>query len=80
MVIVTLKERKLRVYDSMLGRRHRNSSEEIQKMVVMLPTYLQESNFFDKMHRTDWSNLDAYKDKVTSEMIGQEVPFKVEFI
>lgn len=46
----------------------------------MLPTYLQDSGYFIKIDRIDWSLLEVYKDKESGNMIGQKIAFKVEFV
>ncbi|PHT68548.1 hypothetical protein T459_28035 [Capsicum annuum] len=45
--VIVLKERCIRVYDSMLRRRHFGPSSEIQKLAKILPTYLDMSEFLD---------------------------------
>ncbi|XP_055814254.1 uncharacterized protein LOC129883659 [Solanum dulcamara] len=79
-VVVVLKERLIHVYDSSPRRRSSNPSLEIQKIAAMLPTYLQDSGFFDNNERTDWSSLDSYKDKSTGNMIEPHHPFAVEYV
>ncbi|PHU07547.1 hypothetical protein BC332_24036 [Capsicum chinense] len=54
LVVVVLKERRIRVYDSMSRRRHFKPSSEIQKLAKILPTYLDMSGFLDQKVRTDW--------------------------
>ncbi|PHT39093.1 hypothetical protein CQW23_22666 [Capsicum baccatum] len=61
LAVVVLKERCIRVYDSMKG--HRGHAEEIKDLAEMLSTYLIISDFFEKKDRTEWSLLDAYKEK-----------------
>ncbi|XP_055822242.1 uncharacterized protein LOC129890785 [Solanum dulcamara] len=78
LAVVVLKERLIRVYDSLPRRRSRNPSQEIQKIAAMLPTYLQDSGFFDNNERTDWSSLDSYKDKSTGNMLEPHHSFAVE--
>lgn len=46
----------------------------------MLPTYLQHSDFYEKVDRTNWATLDAYKDKSTGDIIGPQHPFRIEFV
>ncbi|PHT57832.1 hypothetical protein CQW23_00195 [Capsicum baccatum] len=53
LAVVILKERHIRVYDSMSRRRHSGPSSKIQKMVKILPTYLDMSGFLDQKVRTD---------------------------
>ncbi|KAF3618056.1 putative protein EIN4-like [Capsicum annuum] len=59
--VIVLKERCIRVYDSMKG--YRGHAEEIKDLAEMLSTYLTISGFFEKKDRTDWLLLDAYKEK-----------------
>ncbi|PHT73099.1 hypothetical protein T459_23884 [Capsicum annuum] len=61
LAVIVLKERYIRVYDSMKG--HKGHADKIKKLAEMLSTYLTISNFFEKKDRTDWSLLDAYKEK-----------------
>ncbi|KAM3320721.1 hypothetical protein P3S67_007923 [Capsicum chacoense] len=61
LAVIVLKERCIRVYDSMKG--HRGHADEIKKLAEMLSTYLTIFDFFEKKDRTDWSLLDAYKEK-----------------
>ncbi|PHU01229.1 hypothetical protein BC332_31016 [Capsicum chinense] len=72
LVVVVLKERRIQVYDSMSRRRHSGSSPEIQKLAKILPTYLDMSDFFQKVH-TDWSTTEAYQNKMAN-------PFDVQYI
>ncbi|PHU26401.1 hypothetical protein BC332_04733 [Capsicum chinense] len=51
--VVVLKERHIRVYDSMSRRRSFGPSSEIQKLAKILPTYLDMSGFLDQKVRTD---------------------------
>ncbi|PHU09688.1 hypothetical protein BC332_21548 [Capsicum chinense] len=48
LAVVVLKERCIRVYNSMLQRRHSGPSSEIQKLAKILPTYLDISGFLDQ--------------------------------
>ncbi|XP_047270937.1 uncharacterized protein LOC124899746 [Capsicum annuum] len=50
-----------------MSRRRRSmplSEFEIQKLAKMLPTYLDISGFLDQKVRTDWSMIEAYRDKI----------------
>ncbi|PHT78864.1 hypothetical protein T459_16916 [Capsicum annuum] len=49
-----------------VGRRRsmQLSEFEIQKLAKMLPTYLDISGFLDQKVRTDWSMIEAYRDKI----------------
>ncbi|PHT93092.1 hypothetical protein T459_00974 [Capsicum annuum] len=66
LAVVVLKERCIRVYDSMSRRRCFGPSFEIQKLAKILPTYLDMSGFLDQKVRTDWSTIEAYQDKMTN--------------
>ncbi|PHT63918.1 hypothetical protein T459_32216 [Capsicum annuum] len=61
LIVIVLKEISIRVYDSIKG--HRGHADEIKELAKMLSTYLIISDFFEKKDRTDWSLLDAYKEK-----------------
>ncbi|PHT76007.1 hypothetical protein T459_19529 [Capsicum annuum] len=54
------------------GRRSRPSSE-IQKLVKILPTYLDMNGFLNQKVRTDWSTIEAYRDKMAN-------PFDVQYV
>ncbi|PHT92220.1 hypothetical protein T459_00102 [Capsicum annuum] len=73
LAVAVLKERCIRVYDSMSRRRHFGPSSEIQKLVKILPTYLDMSAFLDQKVLTDWSTIEAYRDKMAN-------PFDVKYI
>ncbi|PHT76121.1 hypothetical protein T459_19643 [Capsicum annuum] len=64
LVVVVLKEKLIWVYDSILRRRRFGLSSEIQKLANILPTYLDISGFFDQKVHTDWSMIEAYRDKM----------------
>ena len=54
LVVVALKERCIKVYDSMSSNRsNRKLSSEIQKMATMLPKYLELSEFFEQNERNN---------------------------
>ncbi|PHU20930.1 hypothetical protein BC332_12081 [Capsicum chinense] len=61
LAVIVLKERCIHVYDSI--KDHRGHADEIKELAEMLSTYLTISNFFEKKNHTDWSLLDAYKEK-----------------
>ncbi|PHT72998.1 hypothetical protein T459_23783 [Capsicum annuum] len=73
LAVVVLKERRIRVYDSMSRRRHFKPSSEIQKLAKILPTYLDMSGFLDQKVRTNWSTIKAYRDKMAN-------PFDVQYV
>ncbi|PHT31526.1 hypothetical protein CQW23_27863 [Capsicum baccatum] len=73
LAVVVLKERRIQVYDSMSRRRCFGPSSEIQKLTKILPTYLDMSDFLDQKVRTDWSMIEAYRDKMAN-------PFDVQYV
>ncbi|KAF3638160.1 putative protein EIN4-like [Capsicum annuum] len=73
LAVVILKERRILVYDSMSRTRRSRPSPEIQKLVKILPTYLDISDFLDQKVRTDWSTIEAYRDKMAN-------PFNVQYV
>ncbi|PHU04567.1 hypothetical protein BC332_25389 [Capsicum chinense] len=50
----------------MSQRRRSKPSSEIQKLVKILPTYLDMSGFLDQKVRTDWSTIEAHRDKMAN--------------
>ncbi|PHT81177.1 hypothetical protein T459_14192 [Capsicum annuum] len=73
LTVIVLKERRIRVYDSMSRRRRFGPSSEIQKLAKILPTYLNMSGFLDQKVCTDWSTIETYRDRMTN-------PFNVQYI
>ncbi|PHT53565.1 hypothetical protein CQW23_08027 [Capsicum baccatum] len=57
----------------MSRRRRSGPLSEIQKLAKILPTYLDMSNFLDQKVRTDWSKIEAYRDKMAN-------PFNVQYV
>ncbi|PHU03687.1 hypothetical protein BC332_28938 [Capsicum chinense] len=57
----------------MSRRRRCGPSPEIQKLDKILPTYLDMSGFLDPKVRTDWSTIEAYRDKMGN-------PFDVQYV
>ncbi|PHT35048.1 hypothetical protein CQW23_26848 [Capsicum baccatum] len=57
------------------------STNEVHKLVVILPTYLSDSGFFKETSHTDWANLEAYRDKMSqrTQFVNQN-SFEVEYI
>ncbi|PHT83975.1 hypothetical protein T459_12418 [Capsicum annuum] len=79
LAIITQKDKRIRVYDSLSRQRNTKSITEIQKLAKMLPTYLSDNKFYDETSRTDWPNLETYRDKITqTTQILNEHPFDVE--
>ncbi|PHU12756.1 hypothetical protein BC332_19686 [Capsicum chinense] len=73
LAVVVLKERRIRVYDSMSRKRRFGPSSEIQKLAKILPTDLDMSGFVDQKVRTDWSMIEAYRDKMAN-------PFDIQYV
>ncbi|PHT66373.1 hypothetical protein T459_30798 [Capsicum annuum] len=73
LAVVILKERCIRVYDSMSRRRRSGPWSEIQKLAKILPTYLDMSGFLDQKVGTDWSKIKAYRDKIAN-------PFDIQYV
>ncbi|PHT87204.1 hypothetical protein T459_09310 [Capsicum annuum] len=73
LAVVILKERYIRVYDSMSQRRHSGTSSELQKLAKILPTYLDMSSFLYQKVCTNWLTIEAYWDKVSN-------PFDIEYV
>ncbi|PHT98758.1 hypothetical protein BC332_32321 [Capsicum chinense] len=73
LAVVILKERCIRVYDSMSRRKCFGPSSEIQKLAKILPTYLDISGLLDQKVRTDWSMIEVYRDKMGK-------PFDVQYV
>ncbi|PHT59628.1 hypothetical protein CQW23_01991 [Capsicum baccatum] len=61
---VILKVRCIRVNASMLQRRCFGTSSKIQKLAKIFSTYLDMSEFLDQKVRSDWSKIEAYRDKM----------------
>ncbi|PHU27395.1 hypothetical protein BC332_05727 [Capsicum chinense] len=81
LVVIVLKERLIRVYDSLSSKRKKEPSIEIQKLAVMLPIYLLDNDFYDKTERTDWPSLEAYKGKITQQTgLVNEISFDVDYV
>ncbi|PHU14553.1 hypothetical protein BC332_15758 [Capsicum chinense] len=73
LAVVILKERRIQFYDLMLRRRYFGPSSELQKLPKILPTYLDMSGFLDQKVRTDWSMIEAYRDKIANSFDVQYV-------
>ncbi|PHT50301.1 hypothetical protein CQW23_10048 [Capsicum baccatum] len=66
LAVVDLKERPIRVYDSISRKRHFESSSEIQNLSKILPSYLDMSGFLDQKVCTNWSTIEAYRNKMSN--------------
>ncbi|PHT42603.1 hypothetical protein CQW23_16628 [Capsicum baccatum] len=73
LAVIVLKERCIRVYDSMSRRRRSEPSSEIQKLAKILPTYLDMSGFLDQKVHSDLSIIESYRDKMGN-------PFDVQYV
>ncbi|PHT34684.1 hypothetical protein CQW23_26484 [Capsicum baccatum] len=78
LAVIVLKERV--ILDLLSSKKQSEPSNKIQKLVVILPTYLLDSGFFIK-DRANWSTLKAYKGKLgqKTSLISQN-PFDVEYV
>ncbi|KAK4737380.1 hypothetical protein R3W88_001077 [Solanum pinnatisectum] len=64
LAVVVLKERCIKVYDSMSSSRtNKKLCSKIQKLSTMLPKYLESNGFFEQKDRTNWSFLKSYQGK-----------------
>ncbi|PHU30652.1 hypothetical protein BC332_02745 [Capsicum chinense] len=73
LAVVVLKERRIRVYDSISRMRYFRPSSKIQKLAKILPTYLDMSDFLDQKVLSNWSTIEAYRDKMGN-------PFDVQYV
>ncbi|KAF3639601.1 hypothetical protein T459_25161 [Capsicum annuum] len=81
LAVVILKERCIRVYDSMSRRRRCGPSFEIQKLAKILHTYLDMSGFLDQKVRTDWSKIETYRVKMAyAEYLSDGVQVPNEYL
>ncbi|KAF3640145.1 hypothetical protein FXO38_22277 [Capsicum annuum] len=79
LAVIALKDRYIRVYNSLFKCRNTESITKIQKLAKMLPTYLSDSKFYDETSRRNWPNLETYRDKITqTTQILNEYPFDIE--
>ncbi|PHU11254.1 hypothetical protein BC332_18184 [Capsicum chinense] len=81
LAVIFLTERLIRVYDSLSSKKKKEPPIEIQKLAVMLPTYVSNNGFYDKTERTDRPSLEAYKGKITQQTgLVNEIPFDVDYV
>ncbi|KAF3684607.1 hypothetical protein FXO38_00183 [Capsicum annuum] len=81
LVVIVLKERLIRVYDSLSSKRKKEPHIEIQKLAVMFPTYLSDNGCYDKTERTNWPSLEACKGKITKQTgLVNKIPFDVNYV
>ncbi|PHT48048.1 hypothetical protein CQW23_12256 [Capsicum baccatum] len=81
LVVIVLKERLIRVYDSLSSKSKSEPPNKIQNLSAMLRTYLSKSGLFEKTERTDWSILEAYKEKLGLQTgVISHNPFDVKYI
>jgi len=69
LAVVELKNRVIRVYDSSLGSRKKAIPHEIKMLSKMLPSYLMDSEFFEKTERKNFVDCDAYKDNNSGSLL-----------
>ncbi|KAM3267170.1 hypothetical protein P3S67_032634 [Capsicum chacoense] len=70
LTVIELQDRCIRVYDSMASSRKRTQTSEIEKLAVMIPTYLQLNNFFEQKVPTNWIALTSYKRKTGRDHVS----------
>ncbi|PHU26674.1 hypothetical protein BC332_05006 [Capsicum chinense] len=81
LAVIVLKERLIRVYDWQSSKRKKEPPIEIQKLAVILSTYLSDNGFYDKTEQTDWPSLEAYKGKITQQTdLVNEIQFDVDYV
>ncbi|PHU02691.1 hypothetical protein BC332_27942 [Capsicum chinense] len=81
LAVIFLKERLIPVYDSLSSKKEKEPPIEMQKLAVLLPTYLLDNGFYDKTERTDWPSLEAYKGKITQQIgLINKIPFDFDYV
>ncbi|KAM3235994.1 hypothetical protein P3L10_016031 [Capsicum annuum] len=74
LTVIDLKDQCIHVYDSMTSSRKRTKTRVIEKLAVMILTYLQYSDFFKQKVPPNWTTLASYKGKIKRD------PFQVEYV
>ncbi|PHT97936.1 hypothetical protein BC332_33142 [Capsicum chinense] len=64
LAVIALKDRRIHVYDSLSSLRNMESINAINKLGAMLQTCLSDSRFFEEKSRTNWDNVEVYRDKI----------------
>ncbi|KAF3631271.1 hypothetical protein FXO37_28059 [Capsicum annuum] len=78
LAVVILKERRIRVYDSISQRRRFELSFEIQKLTKILHTYLDMSGFLDQKCIGDPSHITYTEDvQVAEDLTYEKVPIAI---
>ncbi|PHT86742.1 hypothetical protein T459_08848 [Capsicum annuum] len=81
LAVIVWKERLICVYDSLSSKRKKEPPIEIQKLAVMLSTYLSDNGFYEKTERIDWPPLEAYKGKLAQQTgLVNEILFDVDYV
>ncbi|PHT86652.1 hypothetical protein T459_08758 [Capsicum annuum] len=73
LAVIVLKERCILVYDSISRRIRSGPLSKIQKLDKIFLTYPDISGFLDQKIHTDWSMIEAYRDKMDN-------PFDVLYV
>ncbi|PHT97667.1 hypothetical protein BC332_33408 [Capsicum chinense] len=73
LAVIVLKERRIRVYESMPRRIRFRPLSQIQKLAKIFPTYLDMSGFLDEKVHSDWSTIESYRDKMGNPFDEQYV-------
>ncbi|PHU18070.1 hypothetical protein BC332_13765 [Capsicum chinense] len=81
LIVIVSKKRVISVYDSLSSKRKKEPTIEIQKLAMMLPTYLPDNDFYKKTERTDWPTFEAYKGNFAQQTgLVNEISFDVDYI
>ncbi|PHT52877.1 hypothetical protein CQW23_07339 [Capsicum baccatum] len=81
LAVIVWKEKLICVYDSLPSKRKKEPPIEIQKVAVMLSTYLLDNGFYEKTERIDWPPLEAYKGKLAQQTgLVNEILFDVDYV
>ncbi|PHU19359.1 hypothetical protein BC332_10510 [Capsicum chinense] len=74
LAVISLKDRCICVYDSMASSRKRKQTSDIEKLAIIILTYLQYSKFFEHKVPIDWTALKSYEGK------SERDPFQVKYV
>ncbi|PHU18794.1 hypothetical protein BC332_09945 [Capsicum chinense] len=69
LTVIVLKERLIRVYDSLSSKRKQEPPIEIQKLAVMLPTYLSDNDFMIRPSELTGHHLKLTKERLLSKLV-----------
>ncbi|PHT82661.1 hypothetical protein T459_11104 [Capsicum annuum] len=69
LTVIVLKERLIRVYNSLSSKRKKEPPIEIQKLSVMLPTYLSDNDFMIRPSELTGHHLKLTKERLLSKLV-----------